>query len=163
MSGEFKDAEQIKEGDVLLSVFKQKTKVISLNYVQKSVKVYNFEVENEHCYFVGEGGILVLNRCYVRTFFKAFPELEGKVVIHHAVEQQVLKKYPELFTKAEIHTLENLRGIPKELNNTLHLSKIRKYWDEFYRTFPNPTKQQIQDFAKFIDKEVGHMFNPPIK
>jgi hypothetical protein len=29
----------------------------------KSVKVYNFEVENEHCYFVGEKGVLVLNVC----------------------------------------------------------------------------------------------------
>lgn len=44
--------------------------------------------------------------------FKAFPWLKGKVVVHHAIEQQVLKRYPGLFTKADIHALDNLRGIP---------------------------------------------------
>ncbi len=74
----------------------------------------------------------------------------------------LLKKYPDLFTKAEIHALENLKGIPKAINSKLHLSEMRIYWNEFYRTFPNTTKKQIQDYAKFIDKEVGHLFNPPL-
>ena len=63
VNSEFKDAEQIETGDVLLSVSKQETRVISLNYVSESVKVYNFEVENNHCYFVGKTGVLVLNIC----------------------------------------------------------------------------------------------------
>ena len=72
---------------------------------------------------------------YRGTFFKAHPELEGKVVVHHRVEQQVLTRYPGRFTKAEIHSLENLRGIPKLANPDLHLSGIRREWNAFYRQF----------------------------
>lgn len=162
INGEFKDAEQIEIGEYLFTHDEKLVKVLALNYIPKKEKVYNFEVEENHCYFVGESGFLVLNACYHTIFFKAFPWLKGKVVIHHAIEQQVLKKFPGLFTKAEIHALENLRGVPKDLNNTLHLSQIRKYWNEFYRNFPNATKEQLQDYAKFIDREVGHLFNPPL-
>lgn len=51
---------------------------------------------------------------YKATFFKANPELKGEVVVHHAVEQQVLKRYPGVVKNDEMHSLENLRGIPKE-------------------------------------------------
>jgi hypothetical protein len=108
---------------------------------------------------------LVLNACYHTTFFKAFPWLKGKVVVHHAIEQQVLKRYPGLFTKADIHALDNLRGIPKELNNTLHLSEIRKEWNKFYKKFDDadliPTKKQLEDYAKAIDKKFANQFDPP--
>ena len=100
-------------------------------------------------------------RDYRKTFFAANPELAGKVVVHHAVEQQVLKKYPGLFTEAELHSLGNLRGIPKELNNGLHLREIRREWDLFYRAHPRATKQQILDQAEKIDKMFGEQFNPP--
>lgn len=51
---------------------------------------------------------------YKATFRKANPELKGEVVVHHAVEQQVLKRYPGVVKNEEMHSLENLRGIPKE-------------------------------------------------
>ena len=162
VNGAFKDAEQIAIGEHLFTHQEKFIEVVALNYLPSTEKVYNFEVEENHCYFVGVDGVLVLNACYKKVFFDAFPFLKGKVVVHHAIEQQILKKFPGLFTKSEIHALDNLRGIPKELNNTLHLSEIRIYWNEFYRTFPNATKKQIQDYAKFIDKEIGHLFNPPL-
>lgn len=97
---------------------------------------------------------------YKKTFFKAFPGLQGKVIVHHAIEQDVLNKYPNLFTKGEIHSLDNLRGIPINDNNILHLSKIRKQWNRFYRNNPNPSKQQILDKATEIDKLFGKQFKP---
>ena len=98
---------------------------------------------------------------YRETFFAAHPELRGQVVVHHAIEQQVLRRYPGLFTEAEIHALENLRGIPKNTNPDLHLSQIRKAWNEFYRTNTNPTKQQVLDFARKLDQQHGATFKPP--
>jgi len=100
---------------------------------------------------------------YTDTFFAAHPELEGKVWVHHSIEQQVLKRYPGLFSEAEVHALENLRGIPKSVVNDLHLSKIRVAWNEFYRTFGNgmPTRQQVIDYAKMLDKRFGASFSPP--
>lgn len=88
------------------------------------------------------------------------------MVVHHAVEQQVLKKWPGLFDKTFMHSLDNLRGIPKHLNNDLHLSKIRIEWNKFYKKFDNadliPSKKQVLDYAEAIDNKFGHLFNPPL-
>lgn len=100
---------------------------------------------------------------YKATFFAQNPELKGQVVVHHAVEQQVLKRYPGVVTEAEMHSLENLRGIPKDKNSDLHLSKIRREWNQFYRENPSPTKQDLLKKATEIDKKYGPQFNPPIK
>lgn len=99
---------------------------------------------------------------YRETFFAAHPTLRDKVVVHHSVEQQVLKRYPGLFTEAEIHSLKNLRGVPKSKNPELHLSKIRRAWNEFYRTHVRPTKQQVLDFASQLDRQFGALFEPPL-
>jgi uncharacterized Zn-binding protein involved in type VI secretion len=100
---------------------------------------------------------------YKATFFEANPSQKGKVVVHHAVEQQAMKRYPNLVNKEEMHSLENLRGIPKEKNSDLHLSYIRKEWNRFYRETPSPTKQQLLDKASQIDDIIGSQFNPPIR
>ena len=111
-----------------------------------------------------EGGRTSGKIDYKKVFFNENPELEGKVVVHHSVEQQVLTK-PQtkgLFTYEEMHALENLRGIPKEINSDIHLSRIRKEWNRFYKEVPNPTKQQLLDKAAEIDSKFGHLFNPPL-
>ncbi|HKN98479.1 MAG TPA: hypothetical protein VJX10_15275 [Pseudonocardiaceae bacterium] len=101
---------------------------------------------------------------YKRTFFTANPETEGQVVVHHAVEQQVMTRYPGVVSPSEMHSLENLRGIPKgATNNRVHLSQIRKEWNRFYKANPNPTQEQLLDFATKVDDKFGHLFNPPIR
>lgn len=102
---------------------------------------------------------------YTATFFTRHPDLEGKVVVHHAVEQQVLRR-PEtigLFTKNEINAYNNLRGIPKEINSKLHYSDIRKEWNKFYRENPFPSKEDLLRKRKEIDMKYGSLFNPPIE
>lgn len=100
---------------------------------------------------------------YRKTFFDAYPDASGKVWVHHAVEQRVLKDFPGLVTEAEMHSLENLRGIPLEVNAKVHLSEIRKEWNAFYRTHLNPTKEQLLEKATEIDRKFGPLFNPPVK
>ncbi|MGW2858191.1 putative T7SS-secreted protein [Streptomyces sp. NPDC001205] len=103
---------------------------------------------------------------YKKTFFNEHPELKGKVVVHHAIEQQVLKRYPGLFGPDEIHSLENLRGIPKgDINSRIHLSEIRVAWNEFYRDHPaaTVTRQQVLDHVTKVDDMLGHWFNPRIR
>lgn len=132
----------------------------------QSVKVYNFEVAEWHTYFVGLWMMLVHNlSCWQRVFFKAHPHLQGKVVVHHAIERQVFEtKWPGLFEDAYKNSLENLRGIPKEINGEMHLSAIRKEWNEFYIEFKNktPSKEDVLDYVKYIDDSYGHLFNPPL-
>lgn len=100
---------------------------------------------------------------YKATFFQAHPELEGSVVVHHAVEQQVLTRYPGLVSEGQMHSLENLRGIPTELNSDLHLSQIRREWNQFYRSHPNPTQQDFLNKATEIDTKFGSQFRPPVR
>ncbi|CAM5506676.1 MULTISPECIES: RHS repeat-associated core domain-containing protein [Streptomyces] len=100
---------------------------------------------------------------YRATFFKAYPNLKGKVWVHHAVERQVLKEYPGLFTSNELNSLENLRGVPNAVNRDLHLSRIRILWNGFYKTHPNPTRQDVLDYATFIDDFVGGEFTPRVR
>jgi RHS repeat-associated protein len=111
----------------------------------------------------GAGAGKGAGRGYRRTFFNAYPHLEGEVWVHHAIEQQVLLRYPGLFTEAEIHDLSNLRGIPLDINGSVHLSQIRKIWNEFYRTHPKATREEIIQQKNEIDRQFGHLFNPPVK
>jgi RHS repeat-associated protein len=97
---------------------------------------------------------------YKKVFFTENPDLKGKVVVHHGIEQQTLKRYPNLLNETEIHSIDNLRGIPLKLNSDLHLRKIRKEWNNFYRAHPNPTKDQLIQKRLEIDSKYGNLFNP---
>jgi RHS repeat-associated protein len=103
---------------------------------------------------------------YRATFFAAHPELEGQVFVHHAIEQQVLTKFPGVVSETAIHALENLRGIPKTLNADLHLSTIRVEWNRFYKPFlasgTSPSLSQLVTKAAEIDIKYGHLFLPPV-
>jgi len=99
---------------------------------------------------------------YKATFFEENPELKGDVVVPHAVEQQVLNRYPGVVSESEMHSIENLRGIPKEVNSEVHLSEIRKEWNQFYRENQMPTQQQLLEKATEIDMKYGSKFNPPV-
>jgi len=61
------------------------------------------------------------------------------------------RKRPDLITWQEMHSLENLRGVPLHLNPELHLSRIRKDMTEFYRAHPNPTRDDLLRQATTID------------
>lgn len=80
------------------------------------------------------------------------------MVVHHAVEQQTLKRFPNAVSPEEIHSLENLRGIPVDKNASVHLSEIRKVWNDFYRRNLNPTKQDLLHQAGRIDKLFSNIF-----
>jgi RHS repeat-associated protein len=100
---------------------------------------------------------------YRSTFFKIFPWLKGKVWVHHAIERQIAKLYPGRFTASEINSAENLRGIPNEVNSSVHLSQIRKIWNQFYKANPNATREELIAEARRIDDMFGGLFNPPIR
>lgn len=101
---------------------------------------------------------------YRDTFFTANPSVSPPgTVVHHAVEQQIMKRYPGVATPEQLHSIENLRGIPQSLNNTLYLSEIRIAWNKFYRTHKTTTLDELLDYATKLDDEFGHLFDPPIR
>jgi Domain of unknown function (DUF4157) len=54
--------------------------------------------------------------------------------VHHAIELQVLDRYPGVFTEVDLNAFQNMRGIATELaeRRQLHNSKIREMWDRHY-------------------------------
>lgn len=83
-------------------------------------------------------------------------------VIHHAIEQQVLKRFKGVFTRAEINSISRFRAIAKGTYNArVHLSKIRRLWDQMYDAIRGASlsvsqqrralTQYMQHVDKFID------------
>lgn len=105
------------------------------------------------------------NHDYAETFYAANPGTRGKVWVHHAVEQNNINKhYPGLFSADELHSIENLRGIPNgAVNARVHLSAIRKEWNKFYKANADPTRQEVLDYATRVDDMFGHWFLPRIR
>ncbi len=65
-----------------------------------------------------------------------------------------------------MHSIENLRGIPKGVKGEVHLSQIRIERNRFYKPFINsgaaPTKAQLLEKATEIDSMLGAKFMPPV-
>jgi hypothetical protein len=119
---------------------------------------------------LGTAGVEWTEQNYRDVFFKGHPELVGfedQIVVHHAIEQQVLEEYPMLFTAGELNDLSNLRGIPKDIDNTFHKGELRKDWDSFYRKYPpgclsrDDLRTRIIEHAAEIDRIHGKKFEPP--
>jgi hypothetical protein len=104
------------------------------------------------------------SRNYRKTFFDAYPGTRGSIFVHHAVEQNALKLFPGVISESEMHSLENLRGIPKKLNSKIHLQQIRAEWDNFYDRFEQygryPTKDELLAKATEIDRKLSFQFRP---
>ncbi|GAA2176315.1 hypothetical protein GCM10009846_29630 [Agrococcus versicolor] len=104
---------------------------------------------------------------YRDEFFDEYPESEAAVV-HHAIEQNVMRRYPSLnITRSEMDSVQNLRGIPAEINSRVHLSGIRRMWNEFYRHHADsgtvPTVDDLAEYARLVDDAFGDLFDPPVR
>jgi len=120
-------------------------------------------------------GAVKFNRAKDGAAYKK-EELPRHVVgnVHHAMEQSaVTKRYPGIISLEELHSLLNLRGIPKQINNYMHLSQIRLIWNEFYKANPVDVKKlnsaqkakfrrEWINYAMRIDSTYGQMFFPPL-
>lgn len=90
-------------------------------------------------------------------------------VVHHAVEQNVLRKYvpPLEITPGMMNSVENLRGIPSDMNAGVHLSGIRRMWNRFYAHYDRigevPTAEALLDYASLVDDAFGDLYIPPIR
>ncbi|WP_421733632.1 hypothetical protein [Cellulomonas sp.] len=69
-------------------------------------------------------------------------------------------------TEPQIHSLENLRGIPHDISSRMHLCALRNEWNRFYADFSpdSPlTVQQLLDYATKPDLRDGSGFRPPME
>jgi hypothetical protein len=103
---------------------------------------------------------------YRDAFFNAHPGLlpmADKIFVHHSLPQDLLTKYPGLFSAAEINAVEGLRGIHKSTNAKLHCGMINKDWFRFIKAHKSTglTRQRVLDMRDFVDKQYGSQFIPP--
>ena len=130
-------ARSLRAGDVLVL---SNGELVTVEWVQHEIlespiKVYNFEVQDFHTYFVGECGVLVHNNCKsveggvgYDTFDDAKKALgspgEDKAW-HHIVEQNQIKKSG--LSSQDIHNTKNLVSIDSGYSGSVH-SKISGYY-----------------------------------
>lgn len=78
--------------------------------------------------------------------------------VHHAIELNVLDRYPGVYTEKELNAFGNMRGIQSELQGRkqLHNAKIREMWDRHYQKLDaeiaqrglTPNTQAYNDYVK---------------
>lgn len=105
---------------------------------------------------------------YRGNFFGENPSADPSDWVHHAVEQNTMRNYPDAgITPGQMNSPENLRGIPDGINRDVHLSAIRKMWNQFYAHYERlghpPTKAEMLDYATLIDDAFGDLFDPPVR
>jgi hypothetical protein len=93
--------------------------------------------------------------------------------VHHAIELQVLDRYPGAFKQNDLNAFENMRGIPAELQRKkqFHNSKLREVWDRHYaeldddiarRGLQEGTEAYRQLVTSHIEtgrKEIDHLYD----
>ncbi|NRA67359.1 MAG: pre-toxin TG domain-containing protein [Pseudobacteriovorax sp.] len=106
---------------------------------------------------------------YRKTYRDHYAHVNDKIgQVHHAAEQRVLTKYPGVLNEKQMHSIENLRGIPNGAAGIqLHQREIRRFWDDVYERFDErgfpPTAGELLKEVKRADDKFGHRFVPPIR
>uniref|UniRef100_UPI0016266769 polymorphic toxin-type HINT domain-containing protein n=2 Tax=Chryseobacterium lathyri TaxID=395933 RepID=UPI0016266769 len=73
VNGSWMEAKHLTKGMLLTTLDGKTSPIESIKFLDEKVKVYNFEVEGNHNYYVSEKGILVHNNCeYTTEFIKGF-------------------------------------------------------------------------------------------
>jgi hypothetical protein len=104
----------------------------------------------------------------IRNAFARLLQVATFGQVHHAIEVQVLSRYPGVYAEGDINQLSNMRGIPPELGRRtqLHNSKIREILDRHYRALDDeiarrglqPGTQEYNDTVRaWMNNAVGEI------
>jgi hypothetical protein len=109
------------------------------------------------------GSYFATSSTYNANFKNKFSEVKDKIVqVHHAVPQELSNRWG-LVNQSDMHSLENLRGMPSQ---TFH-QNITNIWNSFLQPYRNsgqaPPMNLILQKAKEIDDLFGAQFIPPIR
>jgi hypothetical protein len=77
-----------------------------------------------------------------------------KYPIHHRIPQKASKI--GLFPAEEVDNIANMRAVPEPIHN-----QITKEWGRFWADHPNVSKQDVYNFADYIDGKYGQYFWQP--
>ncbi|QIH76154.1 hypothetical protein GTN31_07245 [Macrococcoides canis] len=139
-------AEQLTEGDKLLGDHNILS-ISSVETTEKTAQVYNFEVADNHTYFVGQASVLVHNKCRI-----VFKELEdGSILIT-----------PKGFENAEQYLdymSRNASFMEKEGYENIEIAKSSiNYLKKYLEDMENPMLIN-QRYADGFHKKTGLRYN----
>jgi RHS repeat-associated protein len=155
--GAWVDAEDLENGDVLLTADGERITVGNVVERTASLRAHNLTVDDLHTYYViaGDAPVLVHN-CSVptksnyRSLFKGQnPHLPNDWQVHHALPQ----KYASTMQGVKVNIHENylLRGVDPKVH-----SRITTEWGRWERGLGRaPTADEITNFSYVIDQKYG--------
>ena len=147
---------QLRAGDILVLLNGEYIIVewVQHEILESPVKVYNFEVEDFHTYFVGDDGILVHNTCNANNYRKKALEFyghDGKNVEAHHLFPRAVERKTGFFSKAgiNIHDSKNIRLMDPHIHRTT-ASDYNNLWYDFIVDNPNASVERIRHAAGII-------------
>lgn len=135
--------EDLKNGDLLVSSDGTKLGIDKIEKQRKRVKVYNFEVEDFHSYFVSDLRIWVHN-CALKHVYKSIKDAP---------------EYPQGFSAAKNGTVKH------NIKNLELLDQLREIepgaWDKVYKDGVNASGRKIS--IHYFQSQSGQVFNVKVK
>jgi hypothetical protein len=168
-----KEAQEKGLGDHIMAMVRYfehgKKKSVSQEYVAEKAGVDKKDLEAMTDMQLKAVGIERVAEHYSDAFYKAHPHLEhmrSQIQVHHALPQRLLEKqYAGLFSAQEVNDIKYLSGIPNDARigkDRVH-QLITNSWDEFLDTHTSPTREQVLEHMRKLDKEYGRFFVPPLE
>lgn len=146
---------KLRAGDILQTVNGEYVVVewVQHELLENPVKVYNFQVEDDHTYYVGDNRILVHNLCQPTKSNYRKQALE--YYNSNGIGQQAHHIYPQKFESffsgkgINIHSPKNIRII----GSTAHQSgsyAYNKLWENFINEVPDASYETIKIVGKIF-------------
>jgi len=99
VNGNWVEAKDLVKGMALTTLDRKTSTVEFIKFLDEKVKVYNFEVEGNHNYYVSEKGILVHNTCWTERL-GMFMEYAANIETKSLTSQEATIKHLESIFKA---------------------------------------------------------------
>ena len=107
VNGSWVEAKDLIKGMSLTTLEGKISSVESVELLDGKVKVYNFEVEGNHNYYVSEKGILVHNDCGVSKIIEAMPSSLKQLNMCKDFAAELMKRMTGQGMKGELLTLKS--------------------------------------------------------
>ncbi len=167
-----KDAHDKGLGDHVMGMVKYfeegKKKTISAEKAAEKAKVTKKELHQMTDEQLAAHGLERIQKAYDLLFYSKFPHLrkfKSEMQVHHALPQDLLEEHIGLFKAREINNVRFLSGIPNEARidgERVH-QLITNSWSKFLLQNTNPTREQVMQHMRKLDKDYGRYFVPPVR
>jgi RHS repeat-associated protein len=152
--GEWKVAGQLQIGDEIRLTSGDWAKVVNVGKQKKGAKTYNFEVADNHNYFVGDTGLLVHNQCRIISRIAGHPTLVKAAEAAGASVQRGIDNLTKELAKGNLNP-----GIgTSHLKGDIYYARSRDGARVFFRQVGN-TIEILAKASKHNEQQVINILN----